>query len=297
MSQPGTSAESAISAPGPPPILFPMGAAMLNVPKYDGKSVTLMDWAERLRAAARLYQVPPPHQADLALSLLEGDARAAVVVLPVSQRATLEDIITRLETLYGDTTSVTDLRKKFYTRSQREDESVQQYSVALQRLWNRLSKKDQEGCAAVPDPDRVLRDQYLSGLKNRALRRSLRDYIRTEPHTALVDLVREAIEWQHEGEDGAHVSVHNSTERGPPPKMDPTPESAFLRDFARDVRELMREMREEINQLKAASSTREDRPRQRRFDPAEIRRCWECGRPGHLARDCHAPRMKRPPLN
>ncbi|XP_075719715.1 uncharacterized protein LOC142760414 [Rhinoderma darwinii] len=207
---------------------------MLNVPKYDGKSVTLMDWAERLRAAARLYQVPPQHQADLALSLLEGDARAAVVVLPVSQRATLEDIIARLETLYGDTTSVTDLRKKFYTRSQREDESVQQYSVALQRLWNRLSKKDQEGCAAVPDPDRVLRDQYVSGLKNRALRRSLRDYIRMEPHTALVDVVREAIEWQREGEDGAHVSVHNSTKSGPPPKMDPTPESAFLRDFARD---------------------------------------------------------------
>lgn len=55
-------------------LLFPMGAALLNISNLDGKAVTLTDWAEMLLTAALLYQVPLAHQADLVFSLLDREA-------------------------------------------------------------------------------------------------------------------------------------------------------------------------------------------------------------------------------
>ncbi|XP_044141671.1 probable G-protein coupled receptor 139, partial [Bufo gargarizans] len=215
---------------------------MKNVLKYDGNNMLLPDWVERLRTAARLYEVPAAHQTNLALNALEGDARQAVIVLPLKQWNTIDAFLGRLESLYGDVTFATDLQKKFYTRIQQEGESVQQFSVALQVLWKQLMKKDQEGCSAVLNADRLLRDQFISGLRCRMTRRALWDYVRLADDGSLQDVMREAIVLTKDEMESACVAVQELQHRE-------TPGNTFY-EFAKDLCDSLREPKDEISQLK-----------------------------------------------
>lgn len=76
-------------------IIAPLGSALALVPKFNGFNIPLAEWEERVEIAAHLYQVPT-------LLILEDEVCQVVMTLPEKDWATLEQIVTRLEGLFGE---------------------------------------------------------------------------------------------------------------------------------------------------------------------------------------------------
>lgn len=71
------------------------------------------------------------------LGSLEVGAYKAVLQLPVAERGSLDEIVAHLEVLYRPVAVTTHLRTRFFTRVQREEETLPQFAVALWEFWNR----------------------------------------------------------------------------------------------------------------------------------------------------------------
>lgn len=57
-----------------------------------------------------------------------------MVLVHLGQLASVQDVLSELECLYGNVSSTEKLREKFYSTSQKEGESVADYSIRLQEL-------------------------------------------------------------------------------------------------------------------------------------------------------------------
>ncbi|XP_069800966.1 uncharacterized protein [Dendropsophus ebraccatus] len=209
--------------------MIPVGALLSHLPKFNGSSVLLEDWRERLEGAARLCNIAPHLRAELALNTLEGEARKTVLLQPARLRQTFEQISSILEDVYGDTTSEAMLRKKFFTRYQGEDESLPQYANGLQELMATLQRKEGRGATSFTNAEVVLRDQFILGLRSQPLRRTLRERFKLEPHSTLHEVLKEAITLEKE-EQGTIVTIAQQAEvlpvkekRGAPSQKLPQP--------------------------------------------------------------------------
>ncbi|KAI3367436.1 hypothetical protein L3Q82_026298, partial [Scortum barcoo] len=61
-----------------------------------------------------------------------------------------------------------------------------------------LSSVVKQSTAAIPNEQTVLRDQFIEGLKDAALRRELRKIVRDKPESSLLDVRNEALLWEME---------------------------------------------------------------------------------------------------
>lgn len=65
---------AAIGEEGAGTIMALLGSALVLVPKFNGSSIPLTEWEERLESAVRLNQVPARLIEKLATNSLEDDA-------------------------------------------------------------------------------------------------------------------------------------------------------------------------------------------------------------------------------
>ncbi len=73
----------------------------------------------------------------------------------------------------------------FYNRKQLEGEDLRNYSLALSRLLRSVTKQSLGGLA---NEQGILRDQFVEGVRDAALRRELRKTIREKPHLTLLEI-------------------------------------------------------------------------------------------------------------
>lgn len=94
---------------------------------------------------------------------LKGTARG--VLLHLGEHASVVDILTELEGVYGNVQSSERLKEQFYSESQKPGESVADYSLRLERLLSRVL-----GIADRAVRDEMLRNRLWSGLKDQELK-------------------------------------------------------------------------------------------------------------------------------
>ncbi|XP_069840942.1 uncharacterized protein [Dendropsophus ebraccatus] len=253
--------------------MIPVGALLSHLPKFNGSSVLLEDWRERLEGAARLCNIAPHLRAELALNTLEGEARKTVLLQPARLRQTFEQISSILEDVYGDTTSEAMLRKKFFTRYQGEDESLPHYANSLQELMATLQRKEGRGATSFTNAEVVLRDQFLLGLRSQPLRRTLRERFKLEPHSTLHEVLKEAITLEKE-EQGTIVTIAQQAEVLPVKEKSMEARVSSLEEVIRELKEALT-----ITVERAAPQTHyrgESCPasRQSYREAQPARRCW-----------------------
>ena len=292
--------------------MAPYGAAL--IPKFNGANIPLTDWVERLDSSVRLFEIPAAHFADLAVNALEGEARRAVMVLPEKERDNRAAIVARLESLYGENTPIAELRKNFYSREQYDRETIPQFAVALQEIWCRLEEKMAPTGTGVANPDQLIRDQFLAGVWSPSLKRALKDRVRADGTVKFAVILQEAIEREQEESDheragarsqvtrtqGAGWPVGRDEATAPCPATVSTVETPSMEKVVRDLAEMVASLSQEVAALRRGSEQPRAVTNPLRRDPDTDRKCWQCGRFGHIARDCvkrGAQNVQRHPLN
>lgn len=94
---------------------------------------------------------------------LKGTARG--VLLHLGEDASVRDILTELEAVYGNVQTSERLKEQFYSERQRDDETVADYSMRLERLLSRLP-----GPVDKSARNEMLRSRLWSGLRDLELK-------------------------------------------------------------------------------------------------------------------------------
>ena len=112
-------------------------------------------------------------QIEFLFDHLHGQARDELRVLPESERLSPAKIFDRLRQLFQDEDTIAQIQQTFYQRGQRNCESLQQYSLALLKIIDRLCKK-QKGI--VGDRELMLRERFIDGVLDCQLKREMRRF-------------------------------------------------------------------------------------------------------------------------
>lgn len=125
--------------------------------------------ARRIVAA---YELRGAQGVEVILRNLAGQARMEVLALPDDRRAAVGDVLTFLEEQFADQRPLSALLAALTDRVQRPGESVRSFSNALLHLARTVRAKD-----AALAPDLLLRERFVFGVSDAALRNHLEDWV------------------------------------------------------------------------------------------------------------------------
>lgn len=83
------------------------------------------------------------------------------------------------------------LQEAFFSRKEQEGESLQEFSLSLMSLMERIKESAPEG---MPNSKTLLRDQFVEQVLDGTLRYELKQLVRRQPMLSLLDIRGEALE-------------------------------------------------------------------------------------------------------
>lgn len=86
--------------------------------------------------------------------------------------------------------------RSLFSRRQQDGESLLEFSLALMTLLERVK---QQSTNAIPNAERVLRDQFFKYVADSILRQDLKQSVGCQPAFVLLEVRGELIRWEWEG--------------------------------------------------------------------------------------------------
>ena len=221
---------------------------------------------------------------------------------PKSDLTNSDKIFDLLQESFGEKRSVPQLLKAFYDCPQREGETLREFSHALRGLQSKIEKKS---VTKSSGQDAALRDHFSENVRDPLLRKELKKFIRTHPEVSFLDTREEAIRWAAEDEKscGPCPRVAWSHETSTSTKLSSL-ESA-MNEMIKTLQGQQKAIEDLAANLKKLNTVPTNRGQNAQFQPqfqqrqprpdAGGDRCYQCGAPGHFARNCTA-RSRPPPL-
>ena len=257
-----------------------------RLPRFSGGNNDVLstdEFCAELHRIIRRMELSPADAAEVVIGQLEGHARREVLSRGEEEIDSSEKILRVLQEIFGDKRSGTMLRAAFHGRRQGANETILDYSYELQSLWEGI--QDREGAG----PDNTLRDVFVEGLHDTALRRELQRKLRDLPATTYLHAREDARRWERE--DFTHKSAA-------------VEESMAIKHGGVSVSADMKEMSNRLDKIEAclnqlvatqatitpAGSTSPARPQHSRRPGTrrEPIQCWACGQLGHVRAHCRA---------
>ncbi|XP_051803412.1 uncharacterized protein LOC127533709 [Acanthochromis polyacanthus] len=293
---------STSSAPptAPSTVSVPVTERLVFVPRdrkcpiFRGRTgIGLGEWVEEIQACMRARHLSRSEQAFFIFDHLEGEAREEIKYRSSAERGDPDTVLAILQELYGCSESYVALQEAFFSRRQQEGETLQEFSLALMGL---MEKVEQRAPSHMPNSAALLRDQFVEHVLDSSLRRELKQLVRRQPDYTLLDVRAEAIRWEREGLPGgargrSHsvpsvFGVQYGVHVGPQETVVSPPVSEMA-----ELREMLKRQQEQLSQLTQSIALLQTSPqysRPPRNGPVICRRCHQ---PGHFARDCqvHVP--------
>lgn len=309
--RPGSSNASSASPADPPPanpdvlaeerfVFIPRDR---KCPKFNGRvGMGIDEWVDEAEACMRVRRMSTADRAFFLFDHLEGEAREEIRYRPVVEREDPEKIISALRELYGCSQSYVALQEAFFSRRQHEGETLLEFSLALMGLLEKVKQRSPNG---LPNADPLLRDQFVEHVRESNLRRELKQLVRRQPNSTLLEVRSEAIRWELEGTPGGARGRSHSVpsvqgfQYGVGGGAQTGIGGVLPHSELSELREMFKAQQKQLEQL-TQSVTRLQGPlphiSSARSGPIICRRCH---RPGHIARECVgervAPHSRDPP--
>ena len=263
-------------------------------PIFRGRTgIGLSEWMEEVQACMRARRLSLSDQAFFLFDHLEGEARDEIKYRSSVEREDPVKILAILQELYGCSESYVALQEAFFSRKQQEGETLQEFSLALLCL---MEKVKQRAPVSMTNTEVLLRDQFVEYVLDSSLRRELKQLVRRQPGYNLLEVRAEAIRWELEGLPGGArgrsqsvpsvFGVQYGIKGGSQVAVSSPPVSELS-----EMRELLKRQQEQLKQL-TESIARLQNPQQYARPPRTgpiI--CLRCNQPGHMARHCDGVRV------
>ena len=241
-------------------------------PKPKGGEVNFELWRYEVECLRRDNTYSADALARLVRRSLRGEASQLILHLGVD--ATVDQIVDKLEGFYGTVESGAVLLQQLYAAKQGPDETIAAYSARLQMA---IDKAEGRGGISPQSKDETLRVVFWKGLCKESLKMAIRHKYDTV--IAFDELVRVARLVEQEGEDFKRFH-HQGADRPRPRAGANVAQAGTKADLEKEIHELR-------ERLRAVETDNRPPPAQPPPEPrAGNRQCYNCGRPGHVARDC-----------
>lgn len=231
------------AAPVGRPSVMPVFMGAPWAPRFggSGSELQLKEWESQTKYLASLQGLNERQQVQFVLGSLEGEAKREVLAVGEGSRNTADKIFGLLNGLYGDRTPVATLRSQFFNCRQTPNQSVRSFSLQIRERYNRLTNR---GGPELGVGDQLMRDQFISGLRDGHLRQALKLQLRRDEAATFEDIRKEALALEMDQvEPGAPATdclAASATPREPDPPV----------DWKRELREeLMKEVKEQMSEL------------------------------------------------
>lgn len=98
----------------------------------------------------------------------------------------------------GCSLSYVALQEAFFSLRQKEGEKLLEFSLALMSLLEKVKQQ----LPNVVNAETLLHDQFVEYVNNNTLRRELKQLVRRQPNSTLLEVKSEAFRWEQEGDAG-----------------------------------------------------------------------------------------------
>lgn len=301
----------------PRPSVMPVFMGAPWAPRFGGpgSELQLQEWVSQTKYLAGLQGLSDQQQVQFVLGSLEGEAKREVLATPEASRNTAGKIFELLKELYGDRTSVAALRAQFFNCKQGPKQPLRSFSLQVRELFNRLKRREDSGLPA--DDDKLLRDQFILGLRDGQLKQTLKLQLRGNAALKFEDIQKEALALEMDQvEPDAHATdcfAASATPRDSTPMADWKKE--LREEIMKDVKEQMSHLSKTLlDELRGPPSRGLQPPRERSYSdgswrgrqsaprPPNSRFQWDeqgqpicsrCGKAGHMSRNCPSRRASQ----
>ena len=265
--------------------------------KFSGRktkdgSLSVDEWIDD--ASYHLRNLPGAEaQVEFLLDHLQGQARDEIRVLPQSERKSPDRIFGRLRVIFQDEDTVAQIQQAFYQRSQKKDESLQQYSLQLLKIMDRLCKKQKE---VVGNRELMLKERFIDGVLDPQLKREMRRFAMDHPEISFQEFRTVVMKWCEDEKRvytlPQEVEVNAVTKE---PEID-------VVSILKSQQDLLAKQQQQLDLLtsmmeRSASGVQQQalphrgrggrRPYGRRFSGSgSSRACHKCGSLEHFIRNC-----------
>lgn len=163
--------------------------------KFDGLHTDVRDWIDD--ASSAIKGLKDGEQVSFLKRHLEGDARREITLQSENLISKAGDIFTILRDCFGEKRSSAKLKRIIYSRTQKEGESVRNFTRNLMDLVNRLPQESNES------RNRILNEAICDSLLSQSLKDEVQKMLEKDKSISFADVRSRAIllgdrDWERE---------------------------------------------------------------------------------------------------
>ena len=259
------------------------------------KDPIISDWLE----AAREHLVTIPDEKsriDFLMQNLISLAKDEIRLRPLLERDTADKILYLIHSIYDGDDSVTQLQELFFRRNQKDDETLQDYSLNLMKIFDQIIKRDN---TVLGDKDNVLKDRFIEGIKEPHLKREVKRFSFEHKTMKFLKFRQEVLLWVNENTQSWKVKLQMQdvgvvSDRAMQSEYTSNDNSEILKLLTKQ-QEMLDKQQKQIDRLSKAknysSSTSSNTYSSHKSESNTNYQvtCYKCGGKGHKRPECPSP--------